>query len=1031
MFVRLFSACMLLLALCVAAAFPWQAGQADEPLPVQIELKLIGAVFRGDDPAQNHASLLLNLSRIADRWERVVGTAGDLSRGIDLGYVTNSKLGDDAMELAIRMHIIGDGYTAIDERAEYRVQLKRSADRLFVGTWSGNYKGPQRTGRAEAELLPPLAPPKAGFRPIEPGEHPRLLFRKSDLPALRRKAETPFGRAVLAKMNDAVGLGVKYQLTGDRKYAEQSRKFVERLLEGDYSLARAPGSHHGMLHWAAVWEQPAVAYDLCYDAWPADFRRRVETFLWLWTRRILGQHTMFNTEAQYDFGNHEAMWFHFGPALAGLAFWGEKGPEPAEPLPPDPIPKIAPPADYRPGKGVPVVELKPGVPPSKWLYHQPIPHYVEADPLASAGGWQECRPEVGTSFSVLGQTYTFEPLPAERVPEAGGVILNIGKGLTEKYRGHVETAPGPEIAKDGPITLCLFTVLSNEKPRQVKVFAPFSPHGWQQFVLAGHNLAHGQVVELQPGLYPLLLVLRVQARWSHLKTRLDEATAEDAQQSPLLLARLQKEYEERLKDWQQARAEWQRSGGCDQTFQEMFDITRWLMYTHYREGTGTGGAQPVAWHNHAVLAAAYASAYRAAFGVDVSPYPDITHFLARRVFAHIYPVQGEPIALPPNGFDDLNNDYFAVHFPVVPDEWKPAVLWAWQKYLGFDDANAAPAALLSAQVDSTLSRVFVNYPLDMKPKAPQGVLPLAWEAPTFGYYGFRNAFAGEQDCLVQVYGRCHVPHAYNVPNAGNFTIWGLGHPWARSLPSLRLYNQRAFANVVLLPDDETNEGALGRVAYAHIEPDGSGAVTFDLSDVYAGVQLDDKGRPGRLYEKYGNVRVESAFKPSGITGLRAFAVDLSGRSGSECLFVVVDKISGGHQKLWMWRLNDQVVDEKSGTVLEPSDLQYTTVEGNAVTVARPDGTSMRLLFVSPAGVQPVAEKRNIVYTKTYNRGQGVMSAPGIYARSDAREAEFFVVGTIQRGTPPPVSISGRGLEAAVSVGRQTVRFDGQKVVIGR
>ncbi len=237
--------------------------------------------------------------------------------------------------------------------------------------------------------------------------------------------------------------------------------------------------------------------------------------------------------------------------------------------------------------------------------------------------------------------------------------------------------------------------------------------------------------------------------------------------------------------------------------------------------------------------------------------------------------------------------------------------------------------------------------------------------------------------------------------------------------------------MVLLPDDETNEHALGRVTYARSEPDGSGAVTFDLSDVYAAAQLDAKGQPMRLYEKYGQVRIDSAFKPSGITGLRAFAVDYSGRSGAPCLFVVVDKISGGHQKLWMWRLNDQVVDEKRGTVLEPSDLQYTTVRGNTACVARPDGTSMQLTFISPPGIELAAEKRNIVYTKTYNRGQGIMSAPGIYTRTDARDAEFFVVVTIQRGEPPAVKVSGRGMSATVTVGQQTVRFDGEKVILGQ
>jgi hypothetical protein len=460
----------------------------------------------------------------------------------------------------------------------------------------------------------------------------------------------------------------------------------------------------------------------------------------------------------------------------------------------------------------------------------------------------------------------------------------------------------------------------------------------------------------------------------------------------------------------------------------MFETTRWVLYTHFREGVGTGGAQSVAWHNLAMLPAAYAAAYRTAFGVDVSPHPDITHFVPRRIFAHIYPQEGDPFFLSVNGPDGVNNDYFAFHFPIVPDDWKPVTLWAWQKFLGFDDANATPEKLLTGEVDSTYSRTFVNYPLDMKPKSPKSTLPLTWEAPTYGYFGFRNSYDGEQSFLVQVYGRCHSPHSYSVPNAGNFVIWGLGHTWACSMPSLRLHNQRAFANVVLLPDDETNENALGRVLYAEAGKDGSGAVTFDLGDLYAAANADRKGRPMDLYEKYGNVPIESAFKESGITGLRSFAVDYSGKSGAPCLFVVADKINGGNQKLWMWRLEDQVIDEKTQAVLEPGDLEYTTVDGNTVTLTRPDGTSMRLTFVSPDKLELKAEKRNIVYTKTYNRGKGIMSAPGIYARTDAKDAEFFVVATIQRGDPPPVKVSGKGLKSTLTVGKQRIRFNGEKIV---
>jgi hypothetical protein len=377
----------------------------------------------------------------------------------------------------------------------------------------------------------------------------------------------------------------------------------------------------------------------------------------------------------------------------------------------------------------------------------------------------------------------------------------------------------------------------------------------------------------------------------------------------------------------------------------------------------------------------------------------------------------------------LSNEYFALHFPIVPRAWKPAILWAWHRHVGIDSPNDVPQKVLNGSIESTVVRALLDYPLDMQPRPPKGVLPLAWEAPDFGYFGFRNAWQGKDDFLVQVYGRCQSGHGYSIPNAGNFVIQGLGHVWARAMPSLRLHNQRAFANVVLLPDDETNEDARGRLTYAETKKDSSGAVTFDLSDVYAAANTDRKGRPMRLYEKYGNVRIDPAFKESGITGLRAFAVDYSGKSGAPCVFVVVDTIDGGNQKLWMWRLKDEVIDKKTKAVLEPGDLEYTTVDGNAVTLARPDGTSMRLTFVSPAKLDLKAEKRNIVYTKTYNRGKGIMSAPGIYARTDAKDADFFVIATIQRGDPPLVKVSGKGLTSTVTVGKQKVRFDGDKVVV--
>jgi len=60
-------------------------------------------------------------------------------------------------------------------------------DGSFDGSWS---KG---VTHVKTDDRPWYARVK-GFKPPAAGEHPRLLFRKSDLPALRKKAKTPRAR---------------------------------------------------------------------------------------------------------------------------------------------------------------------------------------------------------------------------------------------------------------------------------------------------------------------------------------------------------------------------------------------------------------------------------------------------------------------------------------------------------------------------------------------------------------------------------------------------------------------------------------------------------------------------------------------------------------------------------------------------------------------------------------------------------------------------------------------------------------------
>ena len=158
----------------------------------------------------------------------------------------------------------------------------------------------------------PWQVPVPGHVAVAPGEYPRLLFRRSDLPALRAKAETPEGRAILQRLRrlldgaegtglpphfnpatdyrapsatepatytigHAAGYGLLYQLTGDVRFAELGRLCFERALAGTrdrdsrYSF-RQPG---GALRAGPTLGWMAVGYDLCRDGWDAATRERL------------------------------------------------------------------------------------------------------------------------------------------------------------------------------------------------------------------------------------------------------------------------------------------------------------------------------------------------------------------------------------------------------------------------------------------------------------------------------------------------------------------------------------------------------------------------------------------------------------------------------------------------------------------------------------------------------------------------------------------------------------------------------------
>ena len=209
----------------------------------------------------------------------------------------------------------------------------------------------------------------------------------------------------------------------------------------------------------------------------------------------------------------------------------------------------------------------------------------------------------------------------------------------------------------------------------------------------------------------------------------------------------------------------------------------------------------------------------------------------------------------------------------------------------------------------------------------------------------------------------------------------------------------------MLPDDPVNAWGQGKVTYFRRDDrSGSGTVTIDMEDVYRFLRPIE-GKKGAT-EKY----------DGGVRGLRSFAVDYSGRAGVPGLFAVVDKISGGKKKIWIWQL-------------PRSPKVECTIEENSFTI-RDGDASLKATFIGPKSVKILKADGKF----EANRLSGVDTVPSraIHVTgADDQTSDFFVILTLQRGAAPAVEAEGNGLDAVVTVGGQTVRFDGKNIVLGK
>lgn len=98
-------------------AGPAPALPAAGPPPQVIELWLDDALFRGDDPSEGPASLLLLLRHRGDQWERAWGVARDLNVRVHSGRVRRANFTDRRLAVDLAMCIAGGRPRGVRGRA--------------------------------------------------------------------------------------------------------------------------------------------------------------------------------------------------------------------------------------------------------------------------------------------------------------------------------------------------------------------------------------------------------------------------------------------------------------------------------------------------------------------------------------------------------------------------------------------------------------------------------------------------------------------------------------------------------------------------------------------------------------------------------------------------------------------------------------------------------------------------------------------------------------------------------------------------
>ena len=976
------------------------------PDTCRLVLKLENAFWNYAHPDRKGA-VTLYAERRNGKWAPTL--SADARRGLNVahdGYIVKSSSNRKGHYLQIRLHMRRDRWMDVVGEAAYDINFRVEDDKC-EGTWNGVVHGVTLEDKVTGEVKPVFELPK--FKPPKPGEHPRLLIRKSDIPTLRKKAETPWGKAQLAALQKDTGCataqGLAYALTGDKQYAENAKARILKSAAGNGWFCVGGNQHDPAFR---VVDQ-LMGFDLIYDAVDDESRQRVinavadklEMYYW----------GAYNTQFNGHGRSNWSLMFRSAAGLMALSVLDVPLDNPDTPAREELL-HITPPEDLKIGKDVPVVQQSNEKPIGAWLYAGPLNEPFNGDGFKDSGGMAAARPEAGTK---IGDT-EFRLLSGQEVKEGRDL------GSLEMRNGAVDLR---KLTK-GKYMLAnyLYCVLEVKEAGYYWFESNKNPKGVRQRVgfLNGHRIYAKEHFRLDPGKYPLLV--RV---WNE---------PVGGWEPHVFWARFPKVDEKTAMAWHLPRAAGVKADElCGKGWREtVAKKTQWNLVAlrrlrqaqheaedYFVKGLGDFGwnQEGEAYTRHAIrLGIPFAHCYRNVFGIDMYGAERLGKMMALCTAATVFSDNDAKMQSFAVGGGAMAPDLYSRAFGFVPPDLRPAVLGAWKKSMALAAADKLkdPHNIIASHDGISKAMRFINYPLEMEEKDPETALHRVTVDKQKGGYVFRNQWKDGDDCVVQLFANSNLGGgSWASSQGGTFRITGLGQYWAvrgqsygngasgRSLPDYSLYQNMVDVEGHLLPGSPQ-----AWTTYFAPSADGSGIVSLNMNEIYIHLEKTKTKRRGRISWK------TLGKKDLGIKAVRSLAVDYSGASGAPCLVAVADRLTGTPgTNTWQMTLPRE---------------HKVAVDGKSFIIKAKTGETLKGTVVLPANAEVSVVDHQHTHEINYHGGhsQRNFMLRAVLVKGADKNQDFLVVMTLQRGDAPAVTAK----KSSARVGKQTISFDGSRIALG-